>query len=473
MQGFSALYLIVPKKSGGLRPILGLRILNWAFHKLPFKMITQNRIFRMHLSPRSVCSVRPEGPVLPCVDPSAPQAIPAVCVLRTSISVQGPALRAVPIAPCLHKSSGGSPCSIERTGRAHSQLPQRLAHTGSVSGSVMRTQGFGALAPQPVGPSGQLGKEQTLEDAEDLFSQYGVGFGRSCLTQERAQSVFNCLNTFKSSTAVPLNQFQRLLGHMRPPQHWPHGRVPRWAWQRGTGSESHRSAAKPSPPGTGLQACCGLHGCLHHRLRGHVQRACSVGSLDGSPTALAHQSLELLAVHLALNCLKRCLRGKHVLVHTDNTATVAYINRQGGLRSHRMSQLARHLLLWSPKHLRSLRATHIPGLLNWAADDLSRAALPGEWRLHPQTVQLIWRRFGLSQVDLFAYLETSHFQLFYSLTEGTLGTAALAHSWPRSLRQYVLNPVSLLAQTLCRSGRMRSRSCSWPHISPLGLGSRS
>ncbi len=43
------------------------------------------------------------------------------------------------------------------------------------------------------------------------------------LTQERAQLVLNCLNTFKSSKAVPLNQFQRLLGHMRPPQHWPHG----------------------------------------------------------------------------------------------------------------------------------------------------------------------------------------------------------------------------------------------------------
>ncbi len=44
-----------------------------------------------------------------------------------------------------------------------------------------------------------------------------------------------------------------------------------------------------SAPGTGLQACYGLHGCLHHRLGGHVQRACSVGGLDGSPTALAHQ----------------------------------------------------------------------------------------------------------------------------------------------------------------------------------------
>ncbi len=78
----------------------------------------------VHPSPRLVCSDRPEGRVLPRVDPSAPQAIPAVCVRRTGISVQDPALRAVPVAPCLHESSGGSPCSPERTGRAHSQLPR-------------------------------------------------------------------------------------------------------------------------------------------------------------------------------------------------------------------------------------------------------------------------------------------------------------------------------------------------------------
>ncbi len=95
-------------------------------------------------------------------------------------------------------------------------------------------------------------------------------------------------------------------------------------------------------------------------------------------------------------------------------------------------------------------AIHIPGLLNRTADELSRAALPGEWRLYPQTVQLIWQRFGLAQVDLFASLETSHCQLFYSLTEGTLGTDALAHSWPRGLRKYAFPPVSLLAQTLCK-----------------------
>ncbi len=73
---------------------------------------------------------------------------------------------------------------------------------------------------------------------------------------------------------------------------------------------------------------------------------------------------ELLAVHLALNRLKRCLRGKHVLVCTDNTVTVVYINRQGGLCSCPMSQLS--------SGVRSIWGT---------ADELSRAALSREWRL--------------------------------------------------------------------------------------------
>ncbi len=43
--GFYNPDFIVPKKGGGLRPILDLRILNRALHKLPFKMLIQKRIF--------------------------------------------------------------------------------------------------------------------------------------------------------------------------------------------------------------------------------------------------------------------------------------------------------------------------------------------------------------------------------------------------------------------------------------------
>ncbi len=134
--------------------------------------------FWVRPSPRLVCSDRPEGHVLLCLDPPATQAIPAIRVRGSSISVQGPALRAIPVSSLLHQSRRGGPCSPERMGCAHPQLPRQLAHTCAVSRAVVHTQGPGAQAPQPVGSSDQLGKAQTLANAEDLFSRHGVGFGQ-------------------------------------------------------------------------------------------------------------------------------------------------------------------------------------------------------------------------------------------------------------------------------------------------------
>ncbi|KAL0195410.1 hypothetical protein M9458_008982, partial [Cirrhinus mrigala] len=178
------------------------------------------------------------------------------------------------------------------------------------------------------------------------------------LMQERALLVLNCLNAFKCRTAVPLKQFQRLLGHMA---------VCSSSYTTGAAPYETTSTLAPQPspeegvavrhsPGqndTGLPP--NLHPLqespwnrwLHHQLGGHIRRAARE-----------------LAVRLALICLKGRLRGKHVLVRTDNTATVAYINRQGSLHSRHMSHLTHLLLLWSLKHLRSLSAIHIPGLHN-------------------------------------------------------------------------------------------------------------
>ncbi len=437
---------------------------------------------RMHPSPSSVCSIDLKTRTSMC---RSFRATGHSCGLRSKdehIST-GPALRAVPIAPCLHESSGGSPCSLERSGRAHSQLPRQLAHTGLVSGSVMRTQGLVLSHLSQLGLRVNWEKSKLLPMQRISFLGMEFGFGQSdSAPHAGTRSVgVELLEYIQEQDAAPLKQFQRLLGHMaaavtplgllhmRPLQHWLHGRVPRWAWQSGTlrvqVTPACRQTFTPWSDLSFLRAGVPLEQVSRHAVVytdasakgwGATFNGHAVSGVWTGPQLHWHiNCLELLAVHLALNRLKRRLRGEHVLVRTDNTATVAYINRQGGLRSRRMSQLARHLLLWSRKHLRSLRAIHIPGLLNRTADELSRAALPGEWRLHPQTVQLIWRRFGLAQVDLFASLEKSHCQLFYSLTDGTLGTDALAHSWPRGLRKYAFPPVSLLAQTLCKGQRGR------------------
>ncbi len=74
-----------------------------------------------------------------------------------------------------------------------------------------------------------------------------------------------------------------------------------------------------------------------------------------------------------------------MIVRTNNMAVVSHINRQGGSRLCTLNRLARRLLLWSQDKFLSLRAVHIPAVLNLAADFLSRQKLrPGEWMLNCQ-----------------------------------------------------------------------------------------
>ncbi len=172
-----------------------------------------------------------------------------------------------------------------------------------------------------------------------------------------------------------------------------------------TGSHSPRPAVAPSAhgrtllssgrssPRASIQACCCFNRRLCHGLGGHVQRARSRRALDRAPAAVAYQ-LPRVAGSMACSAPLQNAATREAYTgplgqHCDRCV------HQSGLRSRRMSQLARHLLLWSQKHLRSLRAVHVPGELNRAADELSRQhALLGEWRLHPEVPQLNWRRFG-------------------------------------------------------------------------------
>ena len=162
--------------------------------------------------------------------------------------------------------------------------------------------------------------------------------------------------------------------------------------------------------------------------------------------------LELKAVHLALRALLPFIRGKHVLVRTDNTSAVYHINHQGGTKSLHSLQVAQELLVWAAPRLASLGAIYVLGVANRAADMLSRAAPhPGEWRLHPQVVCQLWARFGEAQADLFANRENTHCELWFSLSDrgGTLGLDALSQEWPEGLL-FAFPPLPLIPQVLHR-----------------------
>ncbi len=85
--------------------------------------------------------------------------------------------------------------------------------------------------------------------------------------------------------------------------------------------------------------------------------------------------LELRAVHLALTHFLPFLTNSHVIVRTDNMAVVPHINRLGGSRARTLNRHARQLLLWAQETFLSLRAVHVPGVLNLAVDFLSRQKL--------------------------------------------------------------------------------------------------
>ncbi len=132
---------------------------------------------QMHSAPGLVCSDRPEGRLLSRFDPSATLTVSTVCVRRSGMAVQGPPLRALPVSPCVHEGCRGRPYPVTGSGCQDPQLPRRLAYSSPIQRAVGRSQGLGALAPQPVGASGQLGKEQALPCAENLFSRCGVRLG--------------------------------------------------------------------------------------------------------------------------------------------------------------------------------------------------------------------------------------------------------------------------------------------------------
>ncbi len=411
-------YFIVPKKHGGLHPIWDLRVLNRALVKLPFKMLTQRRLFQC---------VRPFDWVA-AID--LKDAYFHVSILpRFRFAYKG---ASIPVGPPLR-------------------------------------------APQPVGASGQPGKEQTLPYAEDLFSRQGVGLGQPHSTSLRGACSVNA----EMPGVSPAQEGGSTETFSEAPGAY--GILSRYHAARIASYETASALASRPSPEMGMARH--IPGLTHPVLPSHLQPMVGscflraevpleqvsrhvVVSTDASATGWGamcngHAAaglwtgpqlqwhincLELLAVWLALRRFRTLLHEKHILVRSDNTATVAYITKRSTLPSHVATRPPSPPLESEASEVASRRSCPR------RAQSCSRRALTsarpsGRMATPPRgtPAELETLRGGL-----FASPDTSHCQLFFSLSEGTLGTDALACSWPRGLRKYAFPPVSLLAQTLCK-----------------------
>ena len=204
----------------------------------------------------------------------------------------------------------------------------------------------------------------------------------------------------------------------------------------------------------------------------HLDEHIARGTWSLPETKLHINYLELKAVLLALKEFRDLCTDKIVLVATDNTTVVAYINKEGGMKSGPLCALLWRILTWCTNNQVTLKARHIPGRLNVVADKLSRLGqtIQTEWSLLPEVFHMICRKWHRPQVDLFTTRFNRKLPLFVSPVPDPLAWAIDALSLPwEDLDAFAFPPVAILGKVVeklqcipCK--RMILIAPGWPNM---------
>ncbi|XP_072219103.1 uncharacterized protein [Leuresthes tenuis] len=482
LNGFYSVYFLIPKKDGGFRPILDLRGLNRFLKVRPFRMLRmadvlqsvalgawfvlidlKDSYFHVPIAPhhRQFLRFAFQGQayqfkVMPFGLSLAPR-IFSRCVAAALAPIQA---RGLTILPYLDDWLIVSPTA-----------EQAVRDTAWLLGHVNRLGITVNYSKSRLTPSQKV---NYLDMTLDSLSM------RAFLSQKRVENIMQLIGCFQTGRVFTYGLFLRLLGMlMAASMVIPLGLLslrPLQIWVNTLHLDPKRHRGRNVRVSS---LCC--KALSPWRRRGYLARGVPLGviparrevvetdaSLSGWGAIWQHRTikgrwspqhrwehinvLELRKIYLALQHFIPVLKGRHVLVRTDSTSAVYHINHQGGTRSKQGLQVSKQLLTWAFPHFLSLRAIHLPGIQNKVADVLSRQGLPqGDWRLHPEVVEMIWSKYGRAEVDVFASESSTHCPLWYSLMRGTspLGQDALAHAWPPRLL-YAFPPIPLIRVTLER-----------------------
>ena len=153
----------------------------------------------------------------------------------------------------------------------------------------------------------------------------------------------------------------------------------------------------------------------------HLEQSSTKGLWSDQEKRLHINVLELKVVSLAL----RRFMDQTVLVATDNSTAVAYINKQGGTHSAEMCALLWKIMTWCHHYHITVKARHIPGCLNMMADLLSRSnqVQSTEWSLHPQVFKQIFHKWFTPHVG-------GHGGRVVTLSPPTSAAGERHPSWP-------------------------------------------
>ena len=361
--------------------------------------------------------------------------------------------------------------------RLHQYLDDWLVRASSHQDCLQHTQVLVKMC-QKLGWLVNLEKSEL--EPKQVFDFVGYQFdlqsGRVRSTPERWQNLQDKILEMLAKPTCPVRQFMSLIGlltatekqvhlgrlHMHPIQwhlknNW---RVPellektipiprslhphlQWWLRR---ERSHRSALTPFNTRSAT-----LYRRIKRRVGCSLKRAHCKRNLVPPGKQTAYKLPGTQSSLLRRKRVPRPLHRKIVLVATDNTTVVAYINKEGGMRSGPLCALLWRMLTWCTRQKVTLKARHIPGHLNVIADKLSRLGqtIQTEWSLLQEVFQEICRRWHQPQVDLFATRFNNKLPLFVSPVPDPLAIVVDALSLPwEDLDAYAFPPTAILGKVV-------------------------
>ena len=161
--------------------------------------------------------------------------------------------------------------------------------------------------------------------------------------------------------------------------------------------------------------------------------------------------LEMMAIRLALKQAKTFIHHSCIMISTDNTTVVSYINKQGGTHSPNLCVEVWKILNWCLEQDIVIRVRHIPGKFNILADRLSRLDKPikTEWTLDQTVANSVFQMLNFPNVDLFATRFNHRLPLYVSPVQDykALAIDALSMDW-NHLHAYAFPPFILIPAVL-------------------------